>query len=284
MTYSLFKIAKPFVKWAGGKRQLIPELLKYIPGNFNNYFEPFAGGGALFFELYNLGILKDKQVFLFDNNKELINSYEVIKNAPYELIEKLKEFKSKHNKYFYYQIRELDRSANYKTLDKITKAARFIYLNKTCFNGLYRVNKKGYFNVPMGSYKDPKIVDENNILLASKALQNTTIKHCDYKDVLHYTQKNDFIYFDPPYFPLNKTSNFTSYTQGDFLEKEQIELFNTFNTLSQKGCFVLQSNSDTDFINNLYKNFKIQKILANRAINSKGNKRGKITEVLIRNY
>ena len=284
MTYSLFQIAKPFVKWVGGKRQLIPELLKYIPKNFNNYFEPFVGGGALFFELYNLGILKNKKVFLFDINEELINAYKIIRDYPNELIEKLKEFKSKHNKEFYYQIRELDRTNNYKKLNNIIKAARFIYLNKTCFNGLYRVNKKGYFNVPMGKYKTPKILDENNILLVSEALQNTIIKHCDYKKVLEYAQKEDFIYFDPPYYPLTETSNFTSYTQEKFLKKEQIELFETFDILSQKGCFVLESNSDTEFINNLYNKFKIKKVFANRSINSKVNNRGKITEVLIRNY
>jgi len=284
MTYSLFQLAKPFVKWVGGKRQLIPELLKYIPRNFNNYFEPFVGGGALFFELYNLGILKNKKVFLFDINEELINAYKIIRDYPNELIEKLKEFKSKHNKEFYYQIRELDRTDNYKKLNNIIKAARFIYLNKTCFNGLYRVNKKGYFNVPMGEYKNPKILDENNILLVSEALQNTIIKHCDYKKVLEYAQKEDFIYFDPPYYPLNETSNFTSYTQEKFLEKEQIELFETFNILSQKGCFVLESNSDTKFIKNLYNKFRIEKVFANRSINSKANNRGKITEVLIRNY
>jgi len=291
MTYkfhqkSLFKFsnAKPFVKWAGGKRQLLPELLKFIPKKFNNYFEPFVGGGALFFELYNLGVLKDKKIFLSDINEELINSYKVIKNYPHELIEKLKEFKAKHTKEFYYQIRDLDRNENYKILDSITKAARFIYLNKTCFNGLYRVNKKGYFNVPIGSYKNPQIVDEENILEVSKTLKNVVIKHCDYKEILRYTKKNDFVYFDPPYYPLNDTANFTSYTQNNFLENEQIELFKTFETLSNKGICVLESNSDTDFIKNLYKNYKIEKVLANRPINSKTNKRGKITEVLIRNY
>lgn len=276
--------AKPFVKWAGGKRQLIPELLKHIPKNFNNYFEPFIGGGALFFELYNLGILKDKKVYLFDINEELINAYKIIKDYPNELIEKLKDFKAKHNKEFYYKIRELDRNEDYTNLDNIIKAARFIYLNRTCFNGLYRVNKKGYFNVPMGKYKDPKIIDEENILAVSKALQNTIIKHCDYKEVLNYANSNDFIYFDPPYYPLNETANFTSYTQYNFLEKEQIELFETFKTLIKKDCVVLESNSDSDFIKNLYKEFRIEKVLANRAINSKGNKRGKITEVLIRSY
>jgi len=185
MTYQLklFQTPKPFVKWVGGKRQLIPELIKRIPKNFNNYFEPFVGGGALFFELYNLGILKNKKAFLFDINEELINSYLVIKHSPAQLIEKLKYFKKNHNETFYYQIRNLDRSEEYHTIDKITKAARFIYLNKTCFNGLYRVNKKGQFNVPIGKYKNPLIVDEENIFAVSESLQNVVIKHCDYKKV-----------------------------------------------------------------------------------------------------
>ena len=274
---------KPFLKWAGGKRQLLPELLKYIPKDFNNYFEPFLGGGALFFELYNLGFLENKKVYLSDINEELINTYKTIRDNPKELIIKLKEFKTNHNKEFYYKIRELDRDKNYKNLDNITKSARFIYLNKTCFNGLYRVNKKGYFNVPIGSYKNPNILDEENILAVSKALQNIIIKNFDYKEILKEVQSNDFIYLDPPYHPLNETSSFTSYTKNEFLQKEQIELFKTLKELSDK-CFILKSNSDTDFINKLYKDFKIEKILANRAINSKATNRGKILEVLIRNY
>ena len=274
---------KPFLKWAGGKRQLLPELLKYIPKDFNNYFEPFLGGGALFFELYNLGFLENKKVYLSDINEELINTYKTIRDNPKELIIKLKEFKTNHNKEFYYKIREFDRDKNYKNLDNITKSARFIYLNKTCFNGLYRVNKKGYFNVPIGSYKNPNILDEENILAVSKALQNIIIKNFDYKEILKEVQSNDFIYLDPPYHPLNETSSFTSYTKNEFLQKEQIELFKTLKELSNK-CFVLKSNSDTNFINKLYKDFKIEKILANRAINSKATNRGKILEVLIRNY
>ncbi|WP_457564778.1 DNA adenine methylase [Caminibacter sp.] len=283
---SLFKInqAKPFVKWVGGKRQLISELLKYIPKNFNSYFEPFVGGGALFFELYNLGLLNGKDVYLFDINKELINAYEVIRDYPQKLIEKLKEFKEKHSNEFYYQIRAIDREKGYENLDNITKAARFIYLNKTCFNGLYRVNKKGYFNVPIGRYKNPKILDEENIFDVSNALKNVIIKNCDYKEVLKYAKKGDFVYFDPPYYPINDTSNFTSYAKDDFLEKEQVELFEVFKNLDEIGCFVLQSNSDTEFINRLYKDFKVEKIKAKRAINSNAKKRGEITEVLIRNY
>jgi len=276
--------AKPFVKWAGGKRQLVAELLKHLPKEFNNYYEPFVGGGALFFELYNSGFLKNRQVLLSDINEELINSYKVIRDYPTKLIEQLKEFKAKHSKEFYYQIRELDRNENYQNLDKITKAARFIYLNRTCFNGLYRVNKKGEFNVPMGRYKNPQIVDEKNIFAVSQALQNVTIQHCDYKEVLKYANGNDFIYFDPPYYPITETANFTSYTQEEFLEKEQTELYETFKELSNRRCFILESNSDTDFIKNLYKEFTMKEVLANRAINSNGGKRGKIIEVLIRNF
>jgi DNA adenine methylase len=284
MTYTLSFSPKPFIKWAGGKRQLIPELLEHIPKSFNNYFEPFLGGGALFFELYNLGILKGKKVYLSDINEELINAYKVIRDYPNELIKLLKEFKAKHNKEFYYQIRELDRNENYKNLDTITKAARFIYLNKTCFNGLYRVNKKGFFNVPMGKYKDPKIVDEENIRAVSYALKDVILKTCDYKESLKFTNENDFIYLDPPYYPLTDTANFTSYSQNNFLENEQIELFETFKNLNNKNCYILESNSDTEFIKNLYKEFYVKEVFANRAINSKATKRGKITELLIRNY
>jgi len=277
-------IASPFIKWAGGKRGLISQILPYIPKNFNNYFEPFTGGGALFFALHNLGLLKNKKIYLFDKNKDLINAYIVIKNNPVKLIEILKEFKSKHSKEFYYEIRELDRNRSYKSLHPVYKAARFIYLNKTCFNGLYRVNKKGFFNVPIGRYKNPNIVDEENILNVSKALKNVEIKCCDFSEVLDYTNKGDFVYFDPPYYPLNKTSNFTSYTDSDFLEEEQIRLFNVFKNLSEKEIYVIESNSDTKFIKNLYKEYDIIKIKANRFINSNKDKRGKINELFVKNF
>jgi len=171
---------------------------------------------------------------------------------------------------------------NYSQISPIKKAARFIYLNKTCFNGLYRVNKKGFFNVPMGRYKDPKIVDKKNILNVSNALKNVEIKCCDFSEVLKYVDKEDFVYFDPPYYPLNKTSNFTFYTQNNFLEEEQKRLYNVFCELDKKGCYVIKSNSNTEFIKDLYKNFDIIKVEANRFINSKINGRGKIDEILIK--
>jgi len=273
---------KPFIKWVGGKRGLLNQILPYFPKDFHNYFEPFLGGGAVFFELYSRGLLKDKKVYLFDINSELINTYHVVKNSPNELIYNLEHFKKQHSKDFYYQIRELDRSENYNNLSDIEKATRFIYLNKTCFNGLYRVNKKGYFNTPMGSYKNPNIVDKETILNASEALQDVIILNQSFEKILDYTDENDLVYFDPPYYPLNDTSNFTSYDSNVFLEEAQFKLFELFKTLSERKVKVIESNSDTEFIKNLYKTYDINIVNANRFINSKKNGRGKINEVLIR--
>lgn len=274
---------QPFVKWVGGKRGLLSQIIPLLPKKFNNYFEPFVGGGALFFELYSLGLLKDKEIFLFDINSELINAYNVVKNNPFELIAELETFKQKHTKEFYYEIRDWDRQKEFLQISDIQRATRFIYLNKTCFNGLYRVNKKNQNNVPMGKYKDPNICDFQTILNASKALQNANILNVSYKEVLKYTTKDDLIYFDPPYYPLTQTSSFTSYSEFNFLEKEQIELYEVFKSLSQKSCNVFHSNSDTNFIKDLYKDFEIKEIFANRFINSKISERGKISEVFIKN-
>ncbi|MDK2061113.1 DNA adenine methylase [Aliarcobacter butzleri] len=276
------KIYQPFVKWVGGKRGLLSQIIPLLPKKFNNYFEPFVGGGALFFELYSQGKLKDKEVFLFDINSELINAYNVVKNSPYELINQLEVFKQKHSKEFYYEIRAWDREDNFLKRSHIERASRFIYLNKTCFNGLYRVNKKNQNNVPIGSYKNPNICDYEVILNASHALQNANILNVSYKEVLKYACKNDLVYFDPPYYPLTQTASFTSYSEFDFLEKEQIQLYEIFKSLSEKGCNVIHSNSDTDFIKDLYKDFEIIEIFANRFINSKSNGRGKINEILVK--
>jgi len=273
---------QPFVKWVGGKRGLLEQILPLFPKKFNSYYEPFVGGGAVFFELFAKGVLEGKEVVLSDINSELINAYNIIKNNPYELISNLENYKNKHSKEFYYQIRELDRQKNYNNLSDLEKATRFIYLNKTCFNGLYRVNKKGYFNTPIGSYKNPNIADRDTILSASEALQNVTIKQQSFKDVLKFAKKDDLVYFDPPYYPLNETSNFTSYDSNCFLKDEQFELFEIFEKLSNKGVKVVLSNSDTKFIKGLYKGYDIQIVNANRFINSKSSGRGKITEVLIR--
>jgi DNA adenine methylase len=276
------QIVKPFIKWAGGKRGLIPQLFDKFPKEFNNYHEPFLGGGAVFFELYSRGMLNGKKVYLSDINAELINTYNVVKNNPNQLIENLKLYKKNHSKEFYYQVRELDRLKGFKTLDNIERATRFIYLNKTCFNGLYRVNKKGYFNTPIGSYKNPNIVDEETILNASRALQNAIILNQPFDKTIDNVSVNDFVYLDPPYYPLTQTANFTSYDENVFLDEKQQQLFNLFTELNNKKCFVVKSNSNTDFIKKLYKEYTIDFVQANRFINSKSNNRNKIDEVLIR--
>lgn len=275
---------KPFIKWAGGKRGLLPELLARLPDEFNNYFEPFVGGGALFFEMKRLGLLENKTVYLFDRNEELINTYQTIKKHPNDLIRLLTQFKENHTKNFYYEIRELDRKADFNSLHPTYQAARFIYLNKTCFNGLYRVNSKGFFNVPMGSYSNPSICDARTIMMTSEALQHVEIIHNCYSNILNLVNKNDFIYFDPPYHPLSATSNFTAYGEEAFLEPQQIALSKAFKVLNTKGCLVMHSNSNSDFIKSLYSDYPIEFVEMNRFINSKSSGRGKIKEVVIRNY
>lgn len=273
---------KPFVKWVGGKRQLLKqfrELNLYPPECFNpesnTYFEPFVGGGAVFFDIL------PKHAELSDTNRELVITYNVIKDNVDGLIKSLK--KHIYNKEYYLEVRAQD----INELSDIEIASRFIFLNRTGFNGMYRVNKSGQFNVPFGRYKNPLICDENNLRKVSEALQKITITHRDYKNVLKLAKIGDFIYFDPPYYPLNPTSSFTAYTAKGFFEKEQIELRDTFVKLHERGCFVMLSNSDTSFINELYSGLEgvsVNKIIAGRAINSKGSKRGKINEVLITNY
>ena len=276
--------AKPFVKWAGGKNGLINSLTPFIPKKFNSYFEPFVGGGALFFYLKNHKILNSKKIYLNDKNLELINAYRQIKINPIEILKKLEILKKNHNKEYFYKIRNLDRNSNFYSLGEVFRAARFIYLNKTCFNGLCRYNAKGNFNTPIGSYKDPKIYDKELILSVHKALKNVAITNKDFEIVSLKARKDDFIYFDPPYFPLNKTSSFVGYTDN-FLANEQIRLYELFKTLDFEGVKVLQSNSNTDFIKELYKDFEIIEVRSKRAINCKGDKRGCITSLIIKgNY
>ncbi len=283
--YLLNEKPKPFVKWVGGKRQLLQQFRDmnlYPPFGFNpekaTYFEPFVGGGAMFFDLL------PKKSVLSDMNAELIFTYNVIKNNVEALIKKLKEHQKKNSKKYYLEVRAQD----IQKLSDINIAARFIFLNRTGFNGLYRVNRSGQFNVPYGDNKNPLICDEENLRKAHRSMRHTKIFHEDYKKVLQRAKKGDFIYFDPPYYPVNKTSSFTSYTKEGFLEKEQTELRDTFLKLHKRGCFVMLSNSDTSFINKLYsgldKKIKIHKVFAGRAINSKGSGRGKIKEVVVINY
>ena len=266
--------AKPFVKWVGGKRSIIQELKKNIPNQFLNYYEPFVGGGALFFELCH----SFKKSFLSDKNLDLMISYKVIQVKPLSLIKLLKEHNINHNKEYYYKMRE-----KYKGIIKcpIEKASLFIYLLKTCFNGLYRVNSKGEFNTPIGSYKNPLILDEDNILQVHKVLQDVEIKYQGFNKIL--PRKGDFVYCDPPYYPITETS-FVSYLENGFSRKDQEKLKDFLSFLDKQGIFFMLSNSDTNFIKDLYKSFKIKKIKAPRVINCNITERKSINELLITNY
>jgi len=270
-----------FVKWAGGKQQLIEQLKPLFPKKFNNYFEPFVGSGAMAFHI--LQKHKPKNVLLSDINAELINAFNIIKTDAERLIVELKQHKEHHladKSKYYYEIREV----NPDYLPDLKKAARFIYLNKTCFNGLYRVNSKGGFNVPIGSYNNPDIIQEDKLKRISKLLKKVSVTVMDFQKVVSKAKKGDFIYFDPPYYPLKNGKSFTTYTKGNFLEKEQKILANVFKKLDKKGCFCMASNSDTKFIKELYNDFNIHFVQAKRLINSKANGRGKINEVVITNY
>jgi len=266
-----------FIKWAGGKRQLISQLKKYFPGKIERYFEPFVGGGSVAF--YIIKNYKPKIVYLSDSNEELINTYNVVKSNVNSLIKRLEYYKKSHSKSFYYAVRSQDP----RVLSTIERATRFMYLNKTCYNGLYRVNSKNEFNVPMGSYKTPKIYDEEELKFISNLLKNSKIETKDFYQIKDKAKKGDFVYFDPPYYPLKKES-FTTYTKENFLEKDQIRLAKLFSILDKKGAKVMESNSDTKFIRNLYKEYNIHVVRASRMINSNSKGRGKINEVVITNY
>ena len=289
---------KPFLKWAGGKGQLIDEIEKFYPFDkkINKYAEPFIGGGAVLFDILNKFELE--KIYISDVNKELVNCYIVIKENVHELIKKLKKLEDEFlvrgkedRKIYYYEKREkFNKLKLENNNEKINRAALMIFLNRTCFNGLYRVNKKGLFNVPMGDYKNPKICDKENLINISNKLRNVEIIYGDYRKSYDFIDENTFVYFDPPYRPLNQTSSFTSYTEYTFEDKEQIELSEYFKLLNKKGAKLLLSNSDPknvdindQFFDDLYKGFDIKRIEASRAINSKGEKRGKVTEVLISN-
>jgi DNA adenine methylase len=276
----------PFVKWAGGKTQLLPILNKHIPSTFSSYFEPFLGGGAMFFFLFS----KDLQFtsYLSDINDELINAYKVVKNKLEELLTLLRNHQTEYEKSpseYYYQLR-----ANIKpSLTDEEKAARFITLNRTCYNGLYRVNSRGIFNVPMGRYKNPLICDSANLCKVSIALRDSKakIETGNYKEILlERAREGDFIYLDPPYNPVSDTAYFTRYTHTGFTNRDQEELARVFGTLHDRKCKVMLSNSDTIFIRDLYKDFAkfTKEVDVIRAINSKASKRMGHKELLIRNY
>ncbi len=257
---------KPFVKWVGGKNNIVNVLIKNLPKKYNKYYEPFLGGGALFFKL------NPKKAFLSDINSDLIITYNVIKENVNELIEKLKTFKKNHNKEHYLKVRGL-----LDLTDPVNIAARFIYLNKTCYNGLYRVNKKGHFNVPMGSYKNPLILDKATLLKDNLLLRDALVEQKDFKEITPL--KRDFIYFDPPY-----DETYNGYNDKIFDEEKQVELAKFCKRLDKRGCYFIVSNSDNEKIRKLYEHFNFVELENIRTVNCKGNARGKKKELLIKNY
>ena len=267
-----------FIKWAGGKTQLLSQFEKLYPPNFNRFFEPFIGSGAVFF--YMKQLYPEKEMILSDNNNELINCYETVKNDLEQLIEILIEHRSNHNKEYYYAVRNMAIT----DLSNVELAARFIYLNKTCFNGLYRVNSKGKFNVPIGSYKNPRIFNESEVRKAKELLQDVELKTMPFEELVNSVQTNDFVYLDPPYHPLSPTSSFTSYTRTSFTEEDQRRLADVYRQLDKKGCHLMLSNSYCDLILDLYDGFRLETVSAKRMINANGKKRGAVQEVVVLNY
>lgn len=278
LSVSKNKLVAPFLKWVGGKRQLLKSIEPHIPSKISTYYEPFIGGGAVLFHK------QPKKAVISDLNAELINVYKVIKDSPNELIEDLKQHKNESE--YFYETRALDRTPSYIDLSAVKRASRVIFLNKTCFNGLYRVNSAGEFNSPFGRYKNPNIVNEITIRAVSNYLNNNKIEilNCDYEKALKNIRKGAFVYFDPPYHPVSKSANFTGYNQGGFNMYEQARLKELCDKLHEKGIKFLLSNSDTPLINDLYKDYTIMVVKATRAINSNAKKRGQINEVLIKNY
>ncbi len=272
---------KPFVKWAGGKRQIIDKLLQYAPNDFNTYFEPFVGGGALLFEL------SPKNAVINDFNKELINVYECIKdeNKFKKMCSELNHYEASHSEEFYFEIRNKDRDkTKFNKIVDYKRAARTIYLNKSCFNGLYRVNSKNEFNVPFNKKSKVNTYDAQNLGIIHSYLNfnNVKILNVDFEESIKTAKKGDFIYFDPPYD--SDTSTFNSYTEDGFGKEEQVRLAKVFKELADRGCYVMLSNHNTKLVNELYKDFNIYIIEAKRNINSNGKKRGKVEEVIITNY
>ena len=275
------RAAKPFLKWAGGKQQLLDQLTPLFPSRMRNYFEPFLGGAAVFFHLRGQERLAHG-IHLSDNNGELINTYRMVRDNVDAVIELLAVHEQRHGRDYYYHVREQDRTGT--VVSPVERAARMIYLNRTCFNGLYRVNSRGHFNVPMGSYRNPKILFRTTLRMASAALQGSDLADHSFTDIVELAERGDFVYFDPPYDPVSKTASFTSYTAGSFGDEDQRQLAEVFAGLSAKGCHCMLSNSYTALILDLYRDFRIEVVKANRAINSNGNARGQINEVVVLNY
>ncbi|MBI4498987.1 MAG: DNA adenine methylase [Chloroflexi bacterium] len=273
--------ATPFLKWAGGKAQVLPQLAPLFPARFERYHEPFVGGGAVFFALASQR--RGLAATLIDANPDLMNCYRVVRDRLADLMPLLREHQANHAKDYYYALRAQH------DLPPVEAAARFIYLNKTCYNGLYRVNSKGQFNVPMGNYVHPRILDEEVLRAASDALQGVDLVTGDFSQVLEEAQEGDFIYFDPPFVPVSPTANFTGYWvsragKAGFGEEEQARLAQVYRELDRRGCKLVLSNSDCDLIHDLYAGFDIRMVQVPRLINSNPEKRGPVAEVVVRNF
>ncbi len=282
-------LPKPFVKWVGGKGQLASELLKRAPDDFKTYHEPFMGGAALFFALHREGRLDGKRVFLSDVNQELVDTYQAVRDEVHKVIARLLEHQKKFRAFeheeqkreYFYSVRE----KNPKRLSRPGRAARMIFLNRTGFNGLYRVNSKGKFNVPFGRYKNPLICNAENLRAVSAALDKAVLTTDSFDRVLDAAGRGDFVYFDPPYVPVSSTANFVSYARTGFDHQDQKRLAETMEKLMAKGVRVMLSNSDTGVVRRLYsEKFRIEKVKASRRINSKADRRGLINEVVIMSY
>lgn len=286
---------KPFIKWAGGKSQLLDAIRKKYPENIKKYCEPFVGGGAVLFDI--LANFQPEEVLINDINSELINTYIQIRDNAEDLIESLSDIQEKfwnmdnnrRKEYFYIQRAKFNDGIK-NNIHDISMAVLFIFLNKTCFNGLYRVNSKGFYNVPMGSYKKPNICDADNIKVVSNLLQSVRIKCGNYSECSDFIDNNTFVYIDPPYRPLSKTSSFTSYDKFKFDDEQQIKLVQFLEFISEKGAKIVISNSDPkninendSFFDDIYKNFSITRVEARRIINSKGSERGNLNELIIFN-
>lgn len=269
---------RPFLKWAGGKRQLLPELLEHMPDVYDRYYEPFIGGGALLFTV------KPSKATISDRNAELINCYRVIQHSVDELIHRLQQHRN--DKDYFYEVRSWDRQTSFADISPVERAARIIFLNKTCYNGLFRVNSKGQFNAPFGRYKNPNIANARVLRNVSTYLNHADvrIRQEDFAIAVADAGPGDFVYFDPPYDPVSTTASFTGYDRNGFNRTEQQRLKAVFDSLAARGCKVLLSNAYTDFIRDLYQDYRCVRVSATRAINSNATKRGKVDEILVMNY
>ena len=267
--------ARPFLKWAGGKAQLLAQMEPYFPKDYRTYFEPFLGGGAVFFHL------QPEKAVLSDSNPELVNAFEVVRDDVEGLMRALDRHRHQRtDETYFYKVRATDPA----TLSPVDRASRTIFLNKTCFNGLYRVNSDGKFNVPWGGCENPTLYDPENLLAVSALLRGKSIVLADYQQTCARTKRGDFVYLDPPYHPLSETSKFTSYTKEDFGNREQEMLAETYRRLDKRGVLVMLSNSSTPLVRSFYEGFRIETLKAKRAINSKGSGRGAVEELLVMNF